>query len=207
VAQCELGVNRWQVAELHYRILGKARGQVIRQSLSPGRIPCQDERHGCFVLHVPPVREPERRRSPLPGFGGVSIKGFPQSCFGFVACRSFLLTLPARLSRRPGRTAPVPFQAVRSKQPYQPLCTGIRLQLSAWLPTKLLAESSLRIVLQEGKKKQNNVQGGRVKLLRLRLFGRSLGLVQAIQKQIVPGDECIARTAPWVQAEVLAVFR
>jgi len=43
-----------------------------------------------------------------------------------------------------------------------------------------------RIVLQEGKKVQNQVQGGRVELLCLPLFGRSLGFLEAIQKEIIP---------------------
>jgi len=91
VAERDLGANRRQVVELHYRILGKARGQAIRKRLGPGSIPCQDERQSCFVLHVRPFESLSAAAARCE-LRLRFVKGFPQSRFGFVACRSFLLS-------------------------------------------------------------------------------------------------------------------
>jgi len=76
-AQRELRMNRWQVVELHLRIFREALGQVIRQGLSPGRIPRQGQRQRRSVLDVPTGRKPERRRISLPGLDGIAEEGFP----------------------------------------------------------------------------------------------------------------------------------
>jgi hypothetical protein len=41
MAERELGVNHWRVAELHDRILWETLGQINRQCLSPTRVPCK----------------------------------------------------------------------------------------------------------------------------------------------------------------------
>jgi hypothetical protein len=60
MAERELGVNRWQVVELHDRTLWETLGQISRQCLSPTRVPRKGKCQPHSILYIAAHRMGER---------------------------------------------------------------------------------------------------------------------------------------------------
>ena len=147
-----------------------------------------------LALHIPAGRKGERHRGPLPGFGGITEECFPPGRATFIVGLRFLLFRP--LGRSHGPTG---------KLPGFPKLPGIGGRIGfegqhiiffrlAFNPVYLLLHPS-RIILQEGKQVESDVQARRIEVFRLRLFGCSPGLLQPVQIDIAVDEGDIIHTA------------